>query len=104
MEKCVFIGYPSGYKGWKFYNPGSKKVVISERADFHECYFMLQRHSEPHLPPSHPNTLLEMPPTSISLLDILDDLLDTPEAEQKPVHGGDGSTVSDLSSASPILP
>jgi len=21
MEKCVFIGYPQGYKGWKFYNP-----------------------------------------------------------------------------------
>src|SRR6201996_5886691 len=38
MEKCVFIGYPSGYKGWKFYSPGSKKVVISERADFDERY------------------------------------------------------------------
>ena len=21
MEKCIFIGYPEGYKGWKFYNP-----------------------------------------------------------------------------------
>ena len=19
MEKCVFLGYPDGYKGWKFY-------------------------------------------------------------------------------------
>ena len=50
MEKCVFIGYPPGYKGWKFYSPGRKKVVISERADFDEHYFMLQRHSESHLP------------------------------------------------------
>jgi hypothetical protein len=24
MEKCVFIGYPQGYKGWKFYNPLTK--------------------------------------------------------------------------------
>ena len=38
MEKCIFIGYPEGYKGWKFYNPKTKKVVISERADFDERY------------------------------------------------------------------
>ena len=35
MEKCIFIGYPDGYKGWKFYNP-TEKVIISERADFDE--------------------------------------------------------------------
>ena len=29
MEKCIFIGYPPGYKAWKFYCPESKKVVIS---------------------------------------------------------------------------
>jgi hypothetical protein len=38
-EKCVFIGYPAGYKGWKFYNPLTKRSVISERADFDERYF-----------------------------------------------------------------
>jgi hypothetical protein len=38
MEKCIFIGYPEGYKGWKFYNPKTKKVIISERADFDERY------------------------------------------------------------------
>lgn len=38
MEKCIFIGYPEGYKGWQFYNPKTKKVVISERADFDERY------------------------------------------------------------------
>src|SRR6266567_8893647 len=37
MEKYIFIGYPEGYKGWKFYNPETKKVIISERADFDEC-------------------------------------------------------------------
>ena len=35
-EKCVFIGYPEGYKGWKFYNPTTKRTLISERADFDE--------------------------------------------------------------------
>ena len=38
MDKCIFIGYPQGYKGWKFYNPKTKKVTISERADFDERY------------------------------------------------------------------
>ena len=38
MEKCIFIGYPDGYKGWKFYNPETKKVIICERADFDERY------------------------------------------------------------------
>ena len=38
MDKCIFLGYPDGVKGWKFYNPESKKVIISERADFDERY------------------------------------------------------------------
>ena len=33
MEQCVFVGYPSGYKGWKFYNPSTKKYIISEQAE-----------------------------------------------------------------------
>src|SRR6267142_5546375 len=28
MEKCVLIGYPQGYKAWKFYNPETKKVIV----------------------------------------------------------------------------
>src|SRR3954470_12483895 len=42
MEKCVFVGYPPGYKGWKFYNPTTKHTFISERADFDECFFGLK--------------------------------------------------------------
>ena len=38
MEKCIFIGYPNGIKGWRFWNPETKKVVISEWADFDEQY------------------------------------------------------------------
>ncbi len=104
MEKCVFIGYPQGYKGWKFYNPVTKKVVISERADFDEWFFMLQRHSVPHLPPPQPNSLLETPTTTLSLPDLSEEFFDTHTDSQKPVHGGDGSTASDLPSVPPILP
>jgi Reverse transcriptase (RNA-dependent DNA polymerase)/gag-polypeptide of LTR copia-type/GAG-pre-integrase domain/Integrase core domain len=39
MEKCIFVGYPAGYKGWQFYNPVSKKFIISERAEFDERFF-----------------------------------------------------------------
>jgi hypothetical protein len=39
MQKCVFIGYPAGYKGWLFYNPTTKKMIISERAEFDERNF-----------------------------------------------------------------
>jgi hypothetical protein len=39
MEKCIFVGYPTGYKGWKFYNPTTKKYIICERAEFDERYF-----------------------------------------------------------------
>ncbi len=39
MEKCIFVGYPSGYKGWHFYNPVTKKFIISERAIFDERSF-----------------------------------------------------------------
>ena len=54
MGKCVFIGYPQGYKGWKFYNPTMKKVVISERADFDKKYFPMSKHftSPSFAPPS----------------------------------------------------
>jgi hypothetical protein len=49
-QKCVFIGYPEGYKGWKFYNPTTKKVVISERAEFDERYFPGLSKSSDHIP------------------------------------------------------
>ena len=32
-----------GYKGWKFYNPEIKKVVICERAEFNERYSYLEK-------------------------------------------------------------
>lgn len=53
MEKCIFIGYPEGYKGWKFYNPVTKRTVISERADFDERYYPGLKHfqSDLSLPP-----------------------------------------------------
>ena len=60
MEKCIFVGYPAGYKGWQFYNPVSKKFIISERAEFDERYF-------PGIKPTLINAI-PMPP-SFNLID-----------------------------------
>jgi hypothetical protein len=64
MEKCIFIGYPPDYKGWKFYNPVTKKSVISERAQFDERYFLGIKESVPTIVST---SLLEHPPTHTSL-------------------------------------
>lgn len=38
-QKCVFIGYPANYKGWLFWNPVSRKEVLSDSAEFDERAF-----------------------------------------------------------------
>src|SRR5271156_6265055 len=35
-EHCIFLGYPLDYRGWKCYNPVTKKVVISRDVVFVE--------------------------------------------------------------------
>ena len=107
MEKCIFIGYPEGYKAWKFYCPESKKVLISERADFDEHFFINQRHSTPQIPPPCPESLLEPSPPSIHLPDIFDDTSEQPNHSQLPVYGGDspiGSEQPPIRSQSPPSP
>jgi hypothetical protein len=76
MEKCIFIGYPQGYKAWKFYKPETKKVIISERADFDEQFFINKRHSLPQLPPPHPDSLVEPSPSIVQLPDTFNNALD----------------------------
>src|SRR5258706_12492900 len=47
MQKCVFIGYPAGYKGWKCWDMVSKRTIITERADFDERYFPARKDAHP---------------------------------------------------------
>jgi len=35
-EHCIFLGYPLEFRGWKCYNPATKKVVISRDVVFVE--------------------------------------------------------------------
>ena len=39
-QKCVFIGYPSNYKGWLFWNATTRKEIISDSAEFDERLFL----------------------------------------------------------------
>jgi hypothetical protein len=34
--KCIFIGYPPDYKGWRCYSPATKSVIISQDVIFDE--------------------------------------------------------------------
>src|SRR5258707_3474177 len=47
MQKLVFLGYPTGYKGWKFWDLTSKRSIICERADFDERYFPARKDASP---------------------------------------------------------
>ena len=105
MEKCIFIGYPPDYKGWKFYNPVTKKSVISEHAQFDERHFLGIKGSTPTIVPT---SLLEDPPTPSDLgqqsssippgappPDDSDDGSEHSDSEDVLDHGGD-SNGSDL--------
>ena len=73
-------------------------MLISERADFNERFFMNQRHSVPQLRPPRPESLIEPSPPSIHLPDAFEDILDDPGRSQMPVHGGDVPLASEQSS------
>ena len=59
MEKCIFIGYPEGMKAWKFWNPVTRKVIISERADFDEQYMYNSQPSKTFIPTVPPPPQIE---------------------------------------------
>jgi len=40
MRKCIFVGYPDGIKGWKFYDPETQKLIVSNDVKFNELTFL----------------------------------------------------------------
>lgn len=47
---CVFVGYPSGHKGYKLFNPVTKQIFISRDVHFVEDIFPFQQNSSPSQP------------------------------------------------------
>jgi hypothetical protein len=89
MVRCVFIGYPNGYKGWKFWDPVAKKVIISETATFDEHSFPLAK-STPSgslsVPQQIPPSLQFQPDRPAQLPDLggdTDELIAEPIADQE---------------------
>ncbi|KAJ3568084.1 hypothetical protein NP233_g5940 [Leucocoprinus birnbaumii] len=91
VEKCVFIGYPTGYKGWMFYNPTTGSICISEHADFDERYFPCltgsKRNNVPSfaLPPPPPASSLPSTPSESHLT--------PPEVEGLPPLSDEGGDI-----------
>ena len=80
FEKCIFLGYPDGYKGWRFYNPSTKRIVLSERAIFDERYqpglkdwnsTLLHHPTPPDMPQDAPPSSAERPDTPSDALSVL---------------------------------
>lgn len=108
MQKCIFIGYPEGYKGWKFYNPTTKKVIISERADFDERCFpglkMSTTRTAPPPPSSYPSLFDEddsvprppspppPPPAPAPAAPVIPELPIVPPIDADDDHGGDNDS------------
>ena len=38
-RKCIFMGYPTEFKGWVFWDPVARKEIVSNNAVFDERYF-----------------------------------------------------------------
>jgi hypothetical protein len=97
MEKAIFVGYPTQHKGWEFFNPLTKKFIMSDRADFDERVFpgLATYLPEPDAFPSPPATS-STPPTSASF----DEDEDT--AMHKELHEQVGDPVVDANAPPPL--
>lgn len=50
-SRCVFLGYPLVYKGYKVYDLHTHQVCISRNVVFHETSFPFTQMSSPHTSP-----------------------------------------------------
>ena len=100
MQKAIFVGYPTQQKGWEFFNPITKKWVLSDRADFDERVFpgLATQVPEPPAFPTPPTS--QLPSNSTHLIPIIKDD-DDDEMHQKV---GDPVGVTDPSSTKPSNP
>ena len=73
-QKSVFIGYPPGVKGWKFWNPDTRKTLISNDAEFDERVF----------PVSSPSPRLHPAPTPEQFIDVSENIPDVVAIQDQP--------------------
>jgi len=95
MEKAIFVGFPVQSKGWEFFNPITKKFILSDQADFDERVFPRLRTRLPD-PPLFPPSFSDEPSPS-SLVQFIPDDDDQP-------HKQVGDLVGDVDDPDPLDP
>ena len=88
MVPCIFIGYPDDFRGWKFWDPASKRSFVSERSEFDERYFPLSKLNAgvPRLVPLSPSSpITEDDGPTFPSLDAQPSNRDAPELPLQPV-------------------
>ena len=88
-EKCVFLGYESGYKGYKVLHLDTNLVSVSRNVVFHEHVFPFHDVTTANPPDLFNNNILPLPASTI---------VDT-NIDSSPVHP---PTLHDSSHASPL--
>src|SRR6185437_3539350 len=101
MEKAIFVGYAIQSKGWEFFNPVTKKFLLSDRADFDERVFpgLSTRLPEPPAFPTPPDDLPSTPPSNLVPVEFNDDE-DAPSRARTHQQVGDVVGDADGSSSS----
>jgi hypothetical protein len=85
MEKAVFMGYPAGFKAWKFWNPTAQRLIIAERAEFEKRSFPTNKPKPAEQPPaSIPAPALDDIPAVPALSDDSEEFTVWPTASQPP--------------------
>lgn len=80
-SKCVFLGYPSGYKGYKVLELATNKVLISRDVVFHEHIYPF---ATSHPSPSVDSFPVHAPPVHFSTLHSQSSLVDLPISSPAP--------------------
>jgi len=82
-KECVFIGYPEDHKAWRFYDPITRKVIISRDVVWDENKFLYPPKIGAQQPPV---PTAAQPPIPAPLLRFLDeDDIDAPLPDHAPV-------------------
>jgi len=107
MIPCILIGYPDDFRGWKFWDPATKRLFVSEHSEFDEWYFPLLKlnDSVPQLVALSPSSPMPKDdgPTFPSL-DAQPSTGDAPELPLQPVKQVRFSPPSPSVSPAPLSP
>ena len=77
-EKCIFIGYKGGLKGYKIWNPVTRKVVYSRDVVFREVKDVIKHEVQPNEPEKIGFELKEEESNSIAEEELEDEEPQTP--------------------------